>query len=228
MSELSGNLDATISLGLDQESRALLASASAVIFDFDGVIADSEEFQLSVWQELLLEDGLAIDGLTIGSIAGVPDRIAIERSVPGLNPDYYANLEHRKKVRCRQRFHTIRLVPFSEAVLRRLQKTKELHICSSSDEDVIRTFLKMRLPDVRFGQVVGRSRYQRPKPAPDSYLTTLRAAGLSPTDVVAVEDSDAGAAAARAAGLHVIKLERYNASLPTYAIRSLQDLLIAI
>jgi HAD superfamily hydrolase (TIGR01509 family) len=43
-----------------------------------------------------------------------------------------------------------------------------------------------------------------PKPAPDAYLAAARALGAEPADCVALEDSNTGVAAARAAGMSVI------------------------
>ena len=43
-----------------------------------------------------------------------------------------------------------------------------------------------------------------PKPAPDAYLAAARALGADPADCVALEDSNTGVAAARAAGMSVI------------------------
>jgi HAD superfamily hydrolase (TIGR01509 family) len=43
-----------------------------------------------------------------------------------------------------------------------------------------------------------------PKPAPDGYLAAARALGADPAACVALEDSDTGVAAARAAGMYVV------------------------
>jgi HAD superfamily hydrolase (TIGR01509 family) len=55
----------------------------------------------------------------------------------------------------------------------------------------------------RFAAVVTGDDCPRRKPEPDAYLATLRALGGSPGTTVAVEDSDNGVLAARAAGLPV-------------------------
>lgn len=205
MQQNSNSIDPLSSL----ENCRILARASAIIFDFDGVIADSEEFQLKIWAELLREDDIHYEGLTIAAIAGVPDRQAIQRAVPGLSAAYYDNLVKRKIERCRVRSHQIRLVPGIQPLLNSLVGHKQLHICSSSDEIDIRRFLKRSLPDVPFGEVVGKRSYPRVKPAPDPYLATLERVGLKSNQVVAIEDSEVGARAAQAAGISVICFDRY-------------------
>ena len=187
-----------------------LANADAVVFDFDGVLADSEEFQLRIWAEILSEDGLSTKRLNIPAIAGIPDRQAIENSVPGLTDEVYERLLNLKMQRCRARLHEVQPVPGAEALLTSLQGYKQLHICSSSHEANIREFLNRCFPKFRFDEIVGVESYTRTKPAPDSYLTVLKRRKLRSCNAIAIEDSEAGAMSAYAAGLQVIWLDRYD------------------
>jgi len=56
----------------------------------------------------------------------------------------------------------------------------------------------------RFGAVVSAEDVERPKPAPDVYLAAAAALGADPAACVALEDSETGVAAARAAGMTVV------------------------
>jgi HAD superfamily hydrolase (TIGR01509 family) len=58
--------------------------------------------------------------------------------------------------------------------------------------------------DDRFAAVVSAEDVERPKPAPDVYLAAAAELGADPADCVALEDSETGVAAARAAGMTVI------------------------
>ena len=57
---------------------------------------------------------------------------------------------------------------------------------------------------------------EEPKPAPDVYLRAAELLGSPATEVVALEDSPPGAAAARAAGMYVIAVP-YFEDLPVEA-----------
>ena len=57
---------------------------------------------------------------------------------------------------------------------------------------------------------VGAEDYARGKPAPDPYLEGARRLGLSPPSCIAVEDSRAGIASARAAGMRVVAVKAGN------------------
>jgi HAD superfamily hydrolase (TIGR01509 family) len=56
----------------------------------------------------------------------------------------------------------------------------------------------------RFDAVLSAEDVEHPKPAPDVYLAAAAAVGADPEDCVALEDSETGVAAARAAGMTVI------------------------
>jgi HAD superfamily hydrolase (TIGR01509 family) len=55
-----------------------------------------------------------------------------------------------------------------------------------------------------FDAVVSAEDVERPKPAPDVYLAAAAAVGAAPEECVALEDSETGVAAAKAAGMTVI------------------------
>jgi HAD superfamily hydrolase (TIGR01509 family) len=55
-----------------------------------------------------------------------------------------------------------------------------------------------------FGAVVAADEVTHPKPAPDLYLQACRLLGVEASDSIAFEDTGTGAAAASAAGMHVI------------------------
>ncbi|MEU1301653.1 HAD-IA family hydrolase [Streptomyces shenzhenensis] len=81
----------------------------------------------------------------------------------------------------------------------------------SSVEAVLRTVIgeeqRSRIAGVFAGDVVPAK-----KPAPDIYLLALDRLGRQPTDVLVVEDSQSGAAAAAAAGLaHLVTVSHYTA-----------------
>src|SRR5919107_5460446 len=56
----------------------------------------------------------------------------------------------------------------------------------------------------RFAAVVSAQDVERPKPAPDVYLAAAAELGAEPADCVALEDSETGVAAAKAAGMTVV------------------------
>jgi HAD superfamily hydrolase (TIGR01509 family) len=84
-----------------------------------------------------------------------------------------------------------------------------------------------RLTDT-FDVVVTSDDVARSKPAPDIYLLACERLGVPPADVLALEDSSAGVASAKAAGLSVIAVPQYaetDVAAADRIIDSLEELL---
>lgn len=187
----------------------ILSGARNVIIDYDGVIADSEVFQLSIWRVLLTEQGLPLDRLSLHAIAGLPDRQALERICPGLPSVQYEELVLAKKQRCGEKTDDIPPVPGTWRFLQSVSGVKNLFICSGSPVATIKRFLDRNFPGIRFGSIVGKGDYDLPKPHPAPYLALLERTKIRADHAVAIEDSLPGIESAKAAGLRVIQLDRY-------------------
>lgn len=207
-------------------STTLLQSARCVILDFDGVIADSEEFQLSIWKGVFMDFNLPLTGLSISAIAGIQDRVAVERICPGCNATIYDEVVGEKKRRCQAQAGNIPVVGGVYLFLRQACEGKSLFICSGSSRPEIVAFLDHHLPVVQFEGIIAHGDYSNPKPHPEPYLAVLNMAGIPPVAAVAIEDSLAGIQSAQAAGMSVIHLDRYGVGgASTPAVRSFSDLL---
>ncbi|HZZ44260.1 MAG TPA: HAD family phosphatase [Tepidisphaeraceae bacterium] len=176
----------------------------AVIFDFDGVIIDSERVQLQAWNAVMAELGVKGE-MTLGQIAGKLDRHIAPEFLPG-----------HEVVRCVQRKNEIQtkleascgVICIEETLelVERMAGSHRLGICSSSGEGKIREVLRGRGVEGRFEVVVGQVAGEDCKPAPGPYLKVLRLMGLEAGEACVIEDSPTGIAAAKGAGLFVIQL----------------------
>ncbi|WP_243770179.1 HAD family hydrolase [Amycolatopsis acidicola] len=96
------------------------------------------------------------------------------------------------------------VLPGVPALLDRLSGELPLGVASNAPADVLGDMLARSGLRERFGTVVSADAVARPKPAPDVYLAACRNLGVRPENVVALEDSPAGALAAQAAGLSLV------------------------
>jgi beta-phosphoglucomutase len=201
-------------------ARSLIRSAHAIIFDFDGVLADSEEFQFSLWQELFQERGLPLDHLAMGVMAGAADSKALPLVLPGRTTAEYRELIDEKQRRYVDRLTDVPPVDGAVEFVTGVYREKRLFVCSNSPRDLIAAFLRYRFPAGAFESIVSAEDFTRIKPDPEPYLKALDRTGLAAHAVVAIEDSRPGVTSARAAGLPVIHLDRYGAGfdgVPTVA-----------
>lgn len=177
-----------------------------IIFDCDGVIADSEILSAEVLIAQLAEMDIAITaedvrrdflGRSFPTVAAtIRDRFA--RDLP-------VDFEASYRARLLERFGTgLRETPGFSEMLAGLGGRRICVATSSSPPRVARTLALLGL-DGRFGaHVFTASQVARGKPAPDLFLYAAAQMGTPPARALVIEDSAPGLAAARAAGMAVL------------------------
>lgn len=195
----------------------------ALIFDFDGLILDTETPILRTWQELYAEHGheLPLDQWLrmVGTWEPFFDPAADLQARVG-DPLDWPKLEKARHARESELVLASDVLP---GVAWHIEAAREagiaLAIASSSSRDWVEGHLgRLGLLD-RFDCIVTRDDVERTKPAPDLYLAAAGCLGVDPAEAVAIEDSAHGVAAAKAAGMRV-------AAVPT-ELTALLDLGIA-
>jgi HAD superfamily hydrolase (TIGR01509 family) len=179
----------------------------AVIFDFDGTIFDSETPIYQAYAAALAELGhtLTIPGwATVVGHAEDESHAALCAAV-GVEIDR-DDLEERYSRQDRSWRDTLPALPGVEALLDELTAAGvPLGIASSSPESWVETHLLRLGLREHFAVIASRDQVEgRGKPDPASYRYATRALGADPARTVAVEDSNPGVTAARAAGLTVV------------------------
>lgn len=173
-----------------------------VIFDNDGVLVDSEPLANEVVAELLTAEGwpLTADECVerfLGTTMARVQRLAEAHLGRPLAPGFQAAYEQRLLERFRSE---LRPVPGVAAVVARV--VPRCSVASSGSRARIRRSLELTGLAGAFGdRVVSAEDVAQGKPAPDLFLLAARRAGVSPGACVVIEDSPAGVAAARAAGM---------------------------
>ena len=190
----------------------------AVVFDFDGVIANSEPLHCLAFREVLREEGIAFtEQEYYASYLGYDD-IGVFRAVAAARrltwtADHVAALVDRKAVRLEvlEREGSV-LFPGAHAAITRLAASLPLAIASGAlRAEILRVLNHTELAGF-FRVLVAAEDTPRSKPAPDPYLraVSLLAASIEPTlapgECVAIEDSHWGLESARAAGLRTIAI----------------------
>lgn len=179
----------------------------ALIFDFDGLMVDTETTALLSWQELYAAHGkvLPLDkwATTIGTwnAAWDPACDLAERIGRPLTDAEAAE----RRAREAELALAQPLLPGVAAHLASAEaRGLSLAIASSSSRSwVVRHLRRHGLLDL-FECVCTRDDVARTKPDPELYLAALSCLRLPASDVLAYEDSVLGVAAARAAGLRVV------------------------
>jgi beta-phosphoglucomutase len=181
-------------------------SVRAVVFDFNGTLSDDEPILLRIYQELFAEHGRPLSqheyyselsGLSEEEIIGrwlgrvddalIADRIARYRALVADGSTVYP--EVREAVR-----YAAERVPVA--------------ICSGAYAEEIEPVVAAAGLTPFVSALVAADHVTHGKPHPEGYLRAAELLGVPPDSVLAVEDTEAGVAAARASGARVVGITR--------------------
>ncbi|MEM8827416.1 MAG: HAD family phosphatase, partial [Pseudomonadota bacterium] len=181
-----------------------------VIFDFDGVLIESELAGNRQLGEALTELGHPTDLKTaivrFMGLSGTNFRAAVEAHIGGPIPARFDELRRIEDERVMR--DGLDPVPGAIAFLDGLEAHRPRAIASSSSTEWILTHLGHLGRRDRFRDLVfsGKEHVENGKPAPDLYLHTAKQLEWPPSDCFVIEDSPIGVTAARAAGTFVCGL----------------------
>lgn len=179
-------------------------SLRGLVFDFDGLIVDTETATFEAWREVHAEDGLVGDPRVLHAFVGHVDVAADIWTAYPPSVDR-GSLSARFVENTRRRCRAAPVLPGARELIEAARVAGlRLAVASNSSHRHVDGHLAARgLLDL-FECVVCREDVPRGKPAPDLYLAALGRLGLSAEEAVAFEDSMPGHEAAAAAGLRVV------------------------
>ncbi len=179
-----------------------------IVFDFDGVLADSEMLANAVLAEAITELGMpmtADDSLRIFVGKRFHEVIATVKATVGreLPADFAEAFQRRTLERFREE---LRLVEGARAYIEAFSRVPRCIASSSSPDRLALCLDVLNLTELFGPQVFSASQVARGKPHPDIFLHAAERMGFDPRDALVIEDSAGGVQAAVAAGMTVIGL----------------------
>jgi len=183
-------------------AMAAAKNPTAILFDFDGVIVDSEALHHRAYELALAPYGLSSIPFDVYADRFSNRGVGLEyctEQIPGLD---VARMKQEKDRWFRQLLETeARLLPGVESVLRSLSVGRPLAIATGSSREAARSVLERFGLTACFRRVVGREDYRRDKPEPDAFLHACAELAEPPARCLVVEDSYKGLRAAFRAGI---------------------------
>jgi beta-phosphoglucomutase len=210
----------------------------AAVFDFDGVIVDSEPLHFRALHDALLAEGVEItreeywDHLLAHDDAGSIRR-AFERRGERLDPGRLGRVEALKVERFAELIPGVPVFPGAREIVARLAAEVPLAIASGARHEEIEAILTGIGLRQAFQAIVGAQDAERTKPDPAPYLEAARrlreqAPGLTPGECLAFEDSLPGLASALGAGMKVIGVTHSYPAVKLQAAHRVVDSLAAV
>jgi beta-phosphoglucomutase-like phosphatase (HAD superfamily) len=186
----------------------------AVLFDFDGVLVNSEPLHYRALRECLLPEGIDIsEEEYAGSYLAYDDaeaiRVALEKHGHAFDGTRVRRVAERKAALFDELLDSVPFFPGAAELVRELAREVPLAIASGALHQEIERILTAGGLRQAFTAIVAADDVTRGKPHPEPYLTAMsavapRAPGLAARDCLVIEDSMPGIAAGRAAGMKVL------------------------
>jgi beta-phosphoglucomutase len=203
-----------------------MPSIKAAIFDFDGLMVDTERFSFRIFQRIAAEYGRSLADEHLPHLIGLDqtqtaDYILAATGIPlsadALNELYLRYFD--------ENMAELTANPGLYELLAELERRgMPLGIASNSPTEFLERMLAQLRVREAFQVLVGREQVLEGKPAPDLYLRAAALLGVAPSACLAVEDSPVGMQSAIAAGMRVAGVNEEEVFGARARFRSLEEL----
>jgi len=178
----------------------------AVVWDFDGVLLDSELLHMEAEFETFRQFGFELAESVAKEYFGiklkdyftdVAGRFRLQSSADEMIREHYKTLIHYYR-------DVFPLVPHAREVLEGMRGSYAMALATSRERELAQLALKRHELEGYFDALIYGEDVTAGKPDPEPFLTACEALGVHPQEAIVVEDAEAGFVSARRAGMRVI------------------------
>jgi beta-phosphoglucomutase len=181
----------------------------ALLLDFDGVIADTENHHIAAWQRTFALMQWDVSEEVCGHAMEVDDRVflaevfAARKIVGG---DVEGWVRRKQDLMLMLLRDSPRVYPGVPALVERVKAlgTVKLAVVTTTWRENVATVLKSASLFAPFTLIVAKEDVKASKPDPEPYRRAVECLGLSAPETVALEDSASGIASAQKAGVRTV------------------------
>jgi HAD superfamily hydrolase (TIGR01509 family) len=180
----------------------------AVIFDWDGTLADTKKAVVRSFQKVLVKAACMVSDEFIERRVGIGTKKTLKEVLEECNirfDDVMLEELAAKKIRIQASLSNIvSLFEGATELLEKLQGRIKIALATMSSRKVVDKLLSEKRIRGYFDVVVTADEIVNPKPNPEVFLVSAARLGVKPRDCVVVEDSIFGVRAAKAAEMKCI------------------------
>jgi len=182
---------------------------SAITFDFNGTLSDDEPILCGIFQALFAERGRPLtEDEYYDHLAGLSDAAIVEGWLGADYPDVAGAVAERIRRYCALVADGSTIDERAREAVRHASASVPLAVVSGAALAEIAPVLAAAEIAGCFRTVVSADLVRQGKPHPESYHIALERLGAAPGEAVAFEDTEAGVASAKAAGMRCIAVRR--------------------
>jgi beta-phosphoglucomutase family hydrolase len=197
----------------------------AVLWDMDGVIADTADYHYNAWREVLAERGVALTKADFMKLFGQRHDTIIKFALGDkVSPEEISSISDTKQAIYRRNI-TQNIVPLPGAVAL-IKSLNKNHIKTAIASSAVRANIDVILQGLGiekdFQAIVHGTEVAEGKPSPLVFQLAAKKLGVLPANCVVIEDAIAGVAAAKRAGMKCVAVTN---SHPSQSLKN-ADLII--
>jgi len=183
----------------------------AIIFDFDGVIVDTELDRFNFIKKELSKENIILDDSIFPNFLGKKTSPALKELIPNIQENILKNLDIKRQKYLEENITKLKPLPNIKNLLKTLKKKYSLGITTGSSSIIVKKFLEYHGLMEYFGVITTGEQFKSSKPDPECYILTLNKLNIKPSEAIIVEDSEAGITAGKKVGCKVFGLKnKYN------------------
>ena len=182
---------------------------SWIFFDLDGVLLDSRQWHFDALHIALTESGIHLNHAQhTQHYDGLPTKLKLELLAERFQLDTAAIVKiHNRKQILTRRFLAERITR-SESLVVMLGNLRaqglRIALCSNAIRETVDTCLAKLMVTEFFDFTLSSEDVRNPKPSSEMYEQAIRLAGVTPHEILIVEDSPHGVKAAKGTSCHLL------------------------
>ncbi|MBT3252602.1 MAG: HAD family phosphatase [Candidatus Marinimicrobia bacterium] len=190
-------------------NRPDLGDIKAILFDFDGVVVQSEDVYDRATKKLGELYKVQIPAPFYEANRGIAESLFYERFKAefDLEVDITSLQKNGKRLLWAEFSSSVHYTPGFQQFFAKIRKyVAHVALVTATPRPLIDEIFKNSNISVNFDFIVTSSDVEKTKPAPDSYLNACSQSGVDPAQALVIEDSPTGLRAATAAGCQTIAI----------------------
>jgi beta-phosphoglucomutase family hydrolase len=184
-----------------------MPKSKVVIWDMDGVIADTAPYHLKAWQEVFREKGLNFTGEDFRHTFGQRNDTIIKSALGGeISRHEIDAIANEKEESFRRRIkQKLKPLPGVIELMTSLKKRGfQMALASSAPIENIQLVIETLGMNDCFQSIICDRDVTEGKPSPQVFLLAAERLGVEPKDCIVIEDAVAGVTAAKRAGMYCL------------------------
>jgi len=168
-----------------------------IIFDFDGVIVQSEEPRLNIFKKIVNNNGVSISNNVLFKLVGKPGKNFVDEYLNNIGQEVRNKiLEDYKKEYIDQIDRYVKPVDVTLSFIKNYKGNLKMAIATMNNKKMVEGILKRFGIKNLFDLLITRDDVLKHKPDPEIYIKTAKRFKVNPSECVVVEDTKIGAEAA--------------------------------